>query len=241
MKILILLIVIISFRGTAQDTNVSRYYDTIRKETIYSPYKTSPASNGLYFSFTKDNRGNVSPLFVTFHYYGPTQIKLFSILMQTTGPANFVDLIPKNRIVRYQNGVYESYTILGSDFPNFTKYMNALITNEHVKIIYGSDFKVVEYIPDSTQRDTLSRYFAAHQKLFAKTSLLDSLANKSSVTGDTGVYAVFAFIAFAILLGVTLDRRRRDKEKKLLKYMSDMKIIRLAQEAEALKKEKETP
>ena len=237
MKTMLLLIIIISFRGTAQDTNVSRYYDTIRKETIYSPYKTSPASNGLYFSFTKDNRGNVSPLFVTFHYYGPTQIKLFSILMQTTGPANFVDVIPKNRKVRYQNGVYESYTILGSDFPNFTKYMNALIMNEHVKIIYGSDAKVVEYIPDSTQRDTLSRYFAAHQKLFTKTSLLDSLTNKSSVSDNTSVYAIIAVVVFSILLGVTLDRRRRDKEKKLLKYMSDMKIIRLAQEAQNKKNE----
>ncbi len=213
-KILLSFLVIISFRGTAQDTNVSRYYDTIRKETIYSPYKTSPASNGLYFSFTKDNRGNVSPLFVTFHYYGPRQINIFTILMQSTGWAKSITVIPEKRKVRYQNGVYESYTILGSDFPDFTKYMNALISNEDIKIIYGSDVMAVEYIPDSVQRDTLSRYFAAHQRLFAKTTLLDSLARveaNRSFPSETKDYILIWVVV--MILAFFLNRYRNKRKK----------------------------
>lgn len=227
----LLLILLLSGVMVAQDTILTQYYDSSRSETIYTPYKTPPSNNGLYLWFKKDNLGNYSPLFVTFHYHGPTQINIASIIMQSTGRAKFYDPKPNSTEIKYGNGVTEFYTMISDDFPDFKKYLRGFISNEPVEIRYGSDSKVVIYSLSQAQLDTVRRYYAAYK---------DLTATKNQVKQEEDDYTMFPFIGVgvaALILGIGYSKWKKNKEAKQLKYMNEMRAIRLAKEAKEVEGE----
>lgn len=236
-----IVIVLLSANLFAQDPSIRINKDQFTGITWMDPYAYSPTYPGFYLYFGQDASNSIIPLRIVIHYYGRNWIFFNEMSVIANGKTFNFAFNRYDRKDKVSNGVYEIYDYAVSDLPYCAEMLSEIDSAKEVQVRLSGDYRK-DFALTYGQISIIKKYLKEYIRLAGvlptqdKKSTPINLTNPES-SSDIGVYAVFAIIVFAILLGVTLDRRRRDKEKKLLKHMSDMKIIRLAQEAQNKKNE----